>query len=410
MTDHLTDADLVERLRLHAKHGAEAAAASLGMATSAFRQSIATARARGLSATSTIPDELQQLKAKLRIAESDLRKIARQNDDAESLRRTIFGLTEVQPVARWLKAAPKHEKGTTFSVPVAFWSDWHWGETVRRSEVGGVNEFNYAIAHARVQRLVDTTIVLARQHMGKIQYPGVVVCLGGDMISGQIHEELRETNWATVQQTLIEVQDEITSALTRMADEFGHVQVIGVVGNHGRMKMKPHAKHRIFENFEWSLYQQLERHFRDDQRIDFHIPEGPDAFFTVLGHRFMLTHGDALGVKGGDGLIGALGPIARGALKIGRAQAQIGRDFDTLMMGHWHLYIPRGDAAPVIVNPTLKGYDEFAHTILRVPYSRPAQSLTFVHAEHGITAQWQVYLEGRKKARLSAEWCRVERT
>ena len=130
---------------------------------------------------------------------------------------------------------------------------------------------------------------------------GIVIALGGDMISGLIHEELRETNDGTVQQTLIELQDELVGALTVMADQFGKVFVPCVVGNHGRMKMKPHAKHRAFESFEWNLYQQLERYFAKDPRFTFMIPDGPDVRFDVLGHRFMLTHGDRM--SGGHALV-----------------------------------------------------------------------------------------------------------
>ena len=410
MTDRLTDANLVERLRLQAKHGTEEAAAALGVNTSAFRTSIQQAKARGLSTKSTIPDELSQLRAQLRVAKHEIASITRHNETAATLRETLYGLSVVQPVNIWTDKVIKHGAHETFSVPVAFWSDWHWGETVLKNQVGGVNEFNLEIARARVHRLVGTTCDLAHRHMGRIKYPGIVICLGGDMMSGQIHEELRETNWASVNETLIQLQDELTSALLHMAKEFGHVQVLGVVGNHGRMTFKPRAKNRAFENFEWGLYQQLERHFSRDKRFSFHIPEGPDAFFSVLGHRIMLTHGDALGVKGGDGLIGALGPITRGTIKLGRAQAQIGRDIDTIMMGHWHLYTPRGEGCAAIVNGTLKGFDEYAHTILRVPYSRPSQAFFCVHAEHGITAQWQVYLEGTQRAVPVADWVRVDKS
>src|SRR5262249_43643226 len=107
------------------------------------------------------------------------------------------------------------------------------------------------------------------------------------------------------------------------------------------------------------------------------------------------THGDLLGVKGGDGIIGALGPIMRGALKTSRSEAQIDREFDTLVIGHWHQYLT---LPGLIVNNSLKGYDEFARLALRAPYSRPSQALWFSHPEHGITAHWQVYLDKQRLA------------
>ena len=408
MGDRLTDAQLVERLRLIERIGNAEAATALGVSSRSIRQSLQDARRRGLTATSTIPDEIETLRARLKAKDAEIAAIKRENDTAESIRREIYGLAEVPPSPpAWVNTARKL-KDSTFSVPVMMWSDWHYGESVRAEEVGGVNEFDKAIANKRITKLVERTTTLAGEHMGKMTYPGAVVCLGGDMISGSIHEELRDTNDGYVQQALIELQDQLAGALSVLANHFGKLFVPCVIGNHGRTTIKPRHKGRAFESYEWNMYQQLERYFRGDKRVRFMIPNETDALFSVLGHRFLLTHGDTLGVKGGDGMIGALGPITRGAIKVGRSEAQIGRDFDTLVIGHWHTYIPRGDASNVIVNGTLKGYDEYARLALRVPYSRPSQALWFVHAKYGITAQWQVYLDDKRQSAGSADWVRFE--
>lgn len=350
-------------------------------------------------------DEIRKLRSRLKATGAELASVHKSNDTAAEIRAKVYELGEMLPDPPAWVSAPSSDVGYSQSVPVAMWSDWHWGETVRPEEVGGANEFNRTIAKARLQRLVDSTISIAKNYIGAVKLPGIVVCLGGDMISGNIHEELRETNEGAIQQSILEVQDQIASALTKMADEFGKVFVPCVVGNHGRMTRKPPMKHRAFESFEWNIYQQLERYFRNDPRFQFMIPDGADALFSVYGHRFLLTHGDALGVKGGDGIIGALGPITRGAVKVGRSEAQIGRDFDTILMGHWHMYTPRGEGAPVVVNGTLKGYDEYARLGLRVPFSRPSQALFFVHPKFGITSQWPIYLDAKGSSRRpDAEW------
>jgi len=407
-SDTLSDAQLVETLRLREKLGPGGAAATLGISDNALRTRVRRAKAKGLTSTTHVDDTLARTETKLRIAEAELKSIKRDNVTAAEVRQAIYGLAAETPtVPEWI-AKPPHAGNT--GVPVAFWSDFHWGEVVRKEETGGVNEFNRAIAKRRLKTLVDVTIDLAIHHMVKPDYPGIVVCLGGDFISGNIHDELRETNEGPVQQSVLEVQEQLIAALTRMADVFGKVFVPCVVGNHGRNTLKPRMKHRVYESYEWNIYCQLERWFKakGDDRVQFSIPGETDAYFSVLGHRFLLTHGDTLGVKGGDGIIGAIGPIVRGATKIGRSEAQIGRDFDTLLMGHWHTYIPRGDAAPVIVNGALKGYDEYARLMLRVPYSRPSQALFFVNAKYGITAQWSVYLEPKLTSGDSAEWVRWE--
>lgn len=357
-----------------------------------------------LKALAKANDHARKLDTQLMLAKKELASIKKDNDTAAKIRETIYGLRDLtpDPPEFLTKIGPVNLPG----VPCTMWSDWHYGEVVDPTQIGGVNTFNRKIAKERIKRLVDITLDLTLNHMVKPIYPGIVVCLGGDFISGNIHDELRETNDGPVQQSLLEVQEQLIAALKVMADKFGKVFVPCVVGNHGRTTLKPRAKNRVYESYEWNLYMQLASYFRDDPRIVFHIPDETDAHFTVLGHRFCLTHGDALGVKGGDGIIGAIGPIARGAMKVGRSEAQIGRDFDTLLMGHYHTYIPRGDAVPVLVNGALKGYDEYARTMLRVPYSRPSQALWFIHAKHGFTATWPIYLDEVRKTDKAAgrEW------
>jgi hypothetical protein len=403
-----TDHELVERLRLLQKHkGNQAAAArAMGCAPSGFRSSIQEAKRRGLTPTTRTLDSEARLKTELALAKQELAATRREADTAESIRKEIFNLAAMTPnPPRWL--LPKPRKFTNENIPVVVWSDWHFGERVNRIEVGGVNEFNRAIAKKRVQKLVAKTIELCKHHMVKPNYEGIVVCLGGDMITGAIHEELGATNDGTVQQAIWELQGILIWAIEKIADEFGKVFIPAVVGNHARDTHRPRMKGAVLQNYEWTLYNQLELYFRDDKRVQFMIPGETDAYFTVKGHRFLLTHGDRLGVAGGDGQIGMLGPVVRGTQKVARSERQIGRDFDTMLCCHYHSFVPRSDACPVIVNGALKGYDEYARLALRVPYSRPSQALFFVNPRLGIVCQWQIYLEEEQRSiRENRDWVR----
>ena len=349
-----------------------------------------------------LDDELRRVRAQLATANRELKYKNTQSDSAESIREAVFNLAARSPEPPEWVSNPRHASGKR-GAPCTIWSDWHFGEVVNPEEVGGVNKFNTNIAIKRVSRLVDTTIDLSFNHMGrsKTEYPGVVICLGGDMMTGDIHEEIVQTNDRTPQQQINDLTDTLASAIDRMATAFGKAFVPCVVGNHGRDSRKPRMKGRVYTSHEWVIYTNLERHFRNSKNIIIHVPPESDAYFKVYGHRYLLTHGDSLGARGGDGIIGALGPIMRGRIKTGASESQIGRDFDTLIIGHWHqgLYLPG-----CIVNNALKGYDEFARLVLRAPYSRPSQQLWFTHPQHGITARWEVYLEGERKAAEQNEW------
>jgi predicted phosphodiesterase len=396
--DKLTDADLIYRLQLLKQHKTQTEAAkAAGVGIRPFQQSLADAKAKGLTAETRLRDPLGEAKNEVKRLKAALAAVEKHNDTAEAIRKTIYGLSEIAPEPpEWLSDASDLIEGP--GTPMMLWSDWHVGEVVDPREVGGINKFNSEIAEERCRLLVERSLGLINHHM-PAGVPGVVICLGGDMITGEIHQELSDTNDEYVLQSVKRVKSMLVAAITKMADNCGRVFVPCVVGNHGRNTLKPRMKGRVFTNYEWNIYTDLEERFRGDDRVSFHIPSGTDARFNVLGHRFLMTHGDTLGVKGGDGIIGALGPIKRGEFKVRGSEAQIGNDFDTIIMGHWHQYIAtRG----LIVNNCLKGYDEFARLALRAPATPASQALWFVHHKWGINAQMEVYVQepfhiGKKK-------------
>jgi len=340
---------------------------------------------------------LLKLKDELRATKSELAAVQRDNITAKKVREEIIGLTEMAPSPpQWTIDPSRHESPL---VPMVMWSDWHWGEVVDLDQMGGINSFNMIIAQERVKTLVEKTIMLIKRQNSEI--PGVVINLGGDMISGDIHEELTETNDAPVMPAFLDLFGVLVWAIEEMLLEFGKVFVPGVAGNHGRTTHKPRMKNRAYSNFDWLLYSLLEKHFEANENVIFQIPTGPDAHYQVYGHSFFLTHGDNLGTAGGDGMIGALGPILRGDFKVRRASAAEGINYDTLVIGHWHQYLP---LTKVIVNGSLKGYDEYAKMKLRAHPELPIQALWFVSPKHGIVSQHPVLCEEADEDELKKEW------
>jgi hypothetical protein len=309
--------------------------------------------------------------------------------DDEAIREILGGFCrhEVSP-PKWT-IDESHKGGVDLEVPITIWSDFHAGEVVEPDEVHGINAFNMTIFEARIRRLVERTIDLLKNH-GPGNYPGIIVNIIGDIVSGALHPELAKTDELEILPTVLRVVDILSWALEELIDAFGRVYVPCASGNHGRQTHKPEFKRYVYKNFDWLIYQLLARHFAKRKEIVFSIPPENEVHYRVFGKRYLAMHGDMLGVRGGDGLIGCIGPIMRGAIKVGKQQSVIGRDFDTLLLGHWHqsLWLPG-----VIVNNTLKGFDEFAKNALRAPPSTPSQSLWLEHPRWGRTMHREVLLE-----------------
>lgn len=220
-----------------------------------------------------------------------------------------------------------------------------------------------------------------------MKYPGIVVPLGGDMVSGNIHDELSATNEVNTMPTLLDLYRQMVPALRLLADTFGHVFVPCVSGNHDRDTKKTWAKDRNHTSFGWLFYQLLSIAFESDRRLTFYIPDGPDALYRVFGLRFLLTHGDQF--RGGDGIIGPLGPVTRGEQKKNTRNAAVGQDYDVMEFGHFH---KRMLTARLRGNGTLKGMDEYAYRE-NFGFEPPSQNFYMTHADYGITFDAPVYCD-----------------
>lgn len=335
--------------------------------------------------------------------EGELKKATEQSADAAALKEIIGVATlkvdQMQPPA-WLEAPAG--KPQSPGVPTLFLSDLHWGEVVRPAQIGGVNRFNLAIARERLFFTVQTAIKLLTIVDGERRYPGIVLPLGGDMVSGNIHEELAATNELNTMPTVLDLYDNLVAAIRLLADTFGAVFVPCVGGNHGRDTKKTWAKDRNHTSFDWLLYQFLAKHFAADKRVTFYIPEGSDAFYRVHHTRYLLTHGDQF--KAGDSIIGPIGPLMRGNQKKQARNQAVEAEYDVLLAGHWHQYI---HLSRLIVNGSLKGYDEYAYQG-NFGFELPTQALWITHPDHGITFRMPVYCETPPK-RGKAEWVSVPR-
>ena len=280
----------------------------------------------------------------------------------------------------WSKegSLPSSSPGT----PVLFISDIHAGEYVNSAEVMGKNAYDWNIMERRFETVFSTAVELLTKHLALPKYDGIVVPLGGDLVSGEIHEELKETNEKSVLECTFELSAILAGHLKRLADVFGHVFVPGIPGNHGRMDRKPRAKGYVATNADYHTYRQIARLLQGDDRFEFNFPLSRDVRFDVAGRRFLLTHGDQF--HGGDSMIGPIGPIMRGDVRK-RTNAALGlakdQEYDTMLCGHFHTTIM---LPSLIVNGSLKGLDEYTMG-LNVRQEHPSQMLFTVHPKHGIT-------------------------
>lgn len=359
----------------------------------------------GISLTSPTkpPPAGEAIQAMVRLAAADkaeLLKLRARADDVERLHELFAGgLAHVAAPPPWTHKEALKPK--CLGAPTLFLSDLHWGESVDPKQINGVNQYDMVVARRRLKRVVDTAITMLFEHLSPTTYPGLVLVLGGDMVSGNIHEELRETNDMSILAIVLDLFDHLVAAIDLLLHYVPHIFIPCVPGNHGRLDKKPRAKGAVQDNFEWILYQMLMRHYADNKRVTVIPSPSLDYVYQLFNTTYLLTHGDQF--KGGSGISGPFTPWMLGDHKKRKRQNAVAQPYDYMIFGHFHMLVW---GPSFICNGSLKGYDEYSFR-QNFGYECPQQALWITHPKHGITIKMEIQAEDNA-VRADVPWVRVK--
>lgn len=321
-------------------------------------------------------DELKKEVSRLRAELSDNQK-----------RLSIYSSMSNPTPPKWLCSS---SKASTTGRPLMLLSDLHYDEVIDPKQIEGSNSYDIKIANQSIRNTIDKAVMLAFRFMNAPRYDGIIVACAGDFLSGTIHEELRETNEEDILQALAMLRDQLIWAFMVLHEKFGNVYVPWVVGNHGRLSIKPQAKGKVKNNYEWLLGDMLRKHFEREKDIRFDVSDSSDITFPVYNKRFLLTHGDQF--KGGSGISGFLSPMLIGHARKQRRQQALQKPFDTMLMGHFHQYVHTEN---VVMNGSMCGYNEYAY-VNNFQYEEPKQAYFICHPQHGVTYRMPILCRGGK--------------
>lgn len=267
-------------------------------------------------------------------------------------------------------------------------SDLHASETISRESTMGMNEYNWDIMMSRVNE-VQTTIFSHASHFG-FRISKLHIAMLGDMLSGDIHDELAITNDRPTVEAVVDLAHDLVPWLLGFAEEFPFIEVTTVPGNHPRFAKKPSAK-QYHNNADWLMYQHLAALLKDHPQFSFSIPRS--AYNTVLiggRWRMLLMHGDGIrttmpGVPWGG--------ISRRVHTLDAQFAAARQPIDYIAMGHWHTKNTLdGIQAETFMNGSVKGLDEYGLQRFGSGH-RASQQLHTFHPERGWTGQYACDLQ-----------------
>lgn len=328
-------------------------------------------------------DKIDIMHMKLREENRSLRAHVR---DLESKVMEVDGLVEslasterLEPVQFGRLPA---RAGTSRETAILMLSDVQYGESVSLPAMDGLNSYNPEIANRRIERFFQASLDLLTKHWPGESPERVILVLGGDMVSGDIHEELRKTNALAALPAARYLVAHILGGVSLL---MGHlkcpIDIISVPGNHGRSTLKYESKDTVETNYDTLVADFLQMGLSGQDQATVYIPSSPDALFGVYGWKFLVTHGDRMGSRGGQGFVGPAAAVARGFKRTIGDYAARGVHVDWILCGHFHVALELEEG---FCNASLVGPSEFSRDSRFRP--QPAsQLLMAVHPQRGIT-------------------------
>lgn len=273
---------------------------------------------------------------------------------------------------------------------VLLYSDVHAAEVVTKEEVLGLNEYNWKVMLERMSD-VQNTVFSHVEHFG-FDIDTVHIHMLGDMLSGNIHQELAITNDRPLAQAVVDLAEAHIPWLLAFAEYFSgsKIKVAGVPGNHPRAWVKPQAKH-AHDNADWVFYKMLEVALRGHHQFEFSFPHGSMNEQIIAGRwRTLMLHGDGIrstmpGVPWGG--------VQRRVATLEAQFAEAKKPIDYFELGHFHTENQlSGIHAKTSMNGSLKGLDEYS--LKQFGSGRPAeQRLQTFHTKWGRTGSYDITLQ-----------------
>lgn len=302
---------------------------------------------------------------------------------------TAIQNTTPLPEARYSNLKRPDSIGTHGDTEFALlFSDSHASEVVRLRETEGLNAYDWAIMEQRIGGMIES--VFSHQEHFSERVSKLHVWALGDMLSGDIHEELAITNDRPAAEACVDFAYLFADMLVRLSGEFTEIEVHGVPGNHPRASKKPAAK-QSHNNADWLMYKMAEALLKDNTRIKFDIGHGAYKMVMVAGRwRALLMHGDGIrstmpGVPWGG--------VVRRITTLEQQFSKAKQPIDFVALGHFHTANTLdGVQARTFMNGSVKGLDEYS--LKQFGSGRDAcQMLLAFHKRRGWTGSFPLDLQ-----------------
>lgn len=318
-------------------------------------------------------------KARLRELQNKYNHLLEQYDISEKRVDALLNIKE--PVAIEF-IEPVLSSSKKEACPIIQLSDWHFEERVDAATINDLNEYNLEIAAERWVACIQNSLKLVHKERHSSDIKQICLWLGGDFITGYIHEELEESNYLSPTQATRFAKEKIITAIKFYLQhgKFDKITVVCNYGNHGRTNKKPRVSTSYKNSYEWMMYCDVADYFADNPKVKFVVPSGIFAYVDVMGHTMRFWHGDTVSYGGGIG--GLTIPLIKAISRYDQQQLAYYN-----FMGHFHQHWQA--TKNCIVNGSGIGFSAYAQRIGASP-EPPLQGFSLCDKRHGITTKMSI--------------------
>lgn len=288
-----------------------------------------------------------------------LRKRAREEEINKIIIDSVNALKKEDFELKYNKETNKNE---TMIIPL---NDLHCGYKI--DSVFG--KYDEVILKQRLEKYLSEIEKIQKQH----HCEKAIVMGGGDLISGNIHAEIKRNNNLNIIEQIITVSEYITNFLVKLSTLFETVSFLSVSGNHSRIeKYKDSIKEeRLDDIVEWYLKARLSNF--DIQFDDYINADATIKIFDVYNKSYILVHGEF--DNNDNGLI---------------LQKFANKPITAIFSGHYHHNeVVTKNEIKFIMSGSFIGTDNF--TIQKRIFSRPEQLITIVNKD-GVYCYYDINL------------------
>lgn len=297
--------------------------------------------------------------------------------DARALRLLEDNVRAIEP--SYAKLEKPADKSFTEHQHVLLYSDLHAAEVVKYEAMNGLNEYNWDIMLTRHQRLAEAIRSFKKNRPYRIRK---LTILGlGDMVTGDIHDELRETNEMVISESAVRLGFDMAEFIaTELIPLYEEIEIAAVVGNHGRTSRKPEFK-SASKNWDWIAYKVMQERLREHDQVSVELPVGFEQVVQVFDKNILCFHGDGIPTNM-PGI--PWGGVQRRTKELSDTYHQLGLHIDHFALGHFHEADVVGQRR-IWINGSIKGPDEYS--MKRFGGGRaPCQLLHTFHPKRGLVS------------------------